>query len=140
MTLLGWHDAVPRKPMLARPAVLPTPSTPLLVCKPAVPVTSLESTLVQVFILKHFKPPRINTYEKGGGGAWSDLPAGSKACPACRTSWGTARRARSSRGRASADRPLLWLGRRVILGQTASNALPEPEPGTAGEIENENDR
>jgi Tfp pilus assembly protein PilF len=54
--------------MLARPAVLLTPSYSLLVYKQTTPVTSLESTLVQVFILKHFKPPGINTYEKGGRG------------------------------------------------------------------------
>lgn len=54
--------------MLARPVVPLTPCDPLLVCKQKAPATSLESTLVQVLILKRFKLPGINTYEKGGGG------------------------------------------------------------------------
>jgi hypothetical protein len=55
--------------MLARPAVLLTPSDPLLVCKQTPSVTYVESTLAQVLILKNFKLPRINTYEKGEGGS-----------------------------------------------------------------------
>jgi len=42
----------------------------LLFCKHAPPITNLESTLLQVFILKNLKPFEINTYKKQGEG-WS---------------------------------------------------------------------
>src|SRR5258708_11213669 len=55
--------------MPARRAVLLTTSESahppqLLSCQHIAPVTSLESTLVEVFILKSLKFFRINTYEK----------------------------------------------------------------------------
>jgi len=59
--------------MRARHAVLLTPSkssrpTQLLSCKQFAAVTYLESTLVEVLILKNFKFFRMNTYEKHWGG------------------------------------------------------------------------
>jgi hypothetical protein len=53
------------------PAVAPSlPSGPrkLLFYKFTSPITRLESTLLQVFILKNLKPFGINTFEKQGRG------------------------------------------------------------------------
>src|SRR5260370_37434877 len=52
------------------PSSLPAPSRPqeLLLYNFPIPITQLESTLPQVFILENLKPFRCNTYEKAGGG------------------------------------------------------------------------
>src|SRR5258705_13692070 len=60
-------------PTVVTPSPAPTPSLSsgprqLLLCKLASPITHLESTLLQVFILRSLKPCGINTYEKQGGG------------------------------------------------------------------------
>ena len=59
--------------MLAHQAVLLTPSKStypqeLLFYNISPPITHLESTLLEVFILKNFIPPRMNTFEKTPGG------------------------------------------------------------------------
>jgi len=69
--------------MLARYAVLPAspPSSgpkQLLFYKFSYPVTSVKSTLLQVFSLKNLKPSGINTYEKQGEGWWLWLTKCSK--------------------------------------------------------------
>src|SRR5258708_22992535 len=70
--------------MPARRAVLLTTSESahppqLLSCQHIAPVTSLESTLVEVFILKSLKFFRINTYEKHRG---EGVPPLLPTCPA----------------------------------------------------------
>jgi hypothetical protein len=64
-------EGAPRK-MSARRAVLLTPSestrpTQLLSCQRIASIISLESTLVEVFILNNLNLFRINTYEKHRG-------------------------------------------------------------------------
>ena len=53
---------------LGSPSSFPADPQQLLFYKHSSPVTNLESTLLQVFILKNLKPLGINTFEKRGGG------------------------------------------------------------------------
>ncbi len=55
---------------LGSPSSFPTDPQQLLFYKYQPPITSLESTLLQVFILENLKPFEINTYKKQGEG-WS---------------------------------------------------------------------
>src|SRR5260370_16467918 len=59
----------------------------LLFCKHAPPITNLESTLLQVFILKNLKPFEINTYKKQGEGWSLWLTKCSKKSSAANFSW-----------------------------------------------------
>src|SRR5712691_3304761 len=49
---------------LGSPCSFPTGPQQLLFYKYISPITSLESTLLQVFILKNLKPLEINTFEE----------------------------------------------------------------------------
>ena len=78
--------------MLARYAVLPAspPSSgpkQLLFYKFSYPVTSVKSTLLQVFSLKNLKPSGINTYEKQGEGWWLWLTKCSKKVSGGKVRW-----------------------------------------------------
>jgi hypothetical protein len=71
--LVAWAwRSLARPIMLARQAVLLNPLKsvhPLQLpsCNFCAPVTPLESALLQVFILKNFNSPGMNTYKKSGG-------------------------------------------------------------------------
>ena len=53
---------------LGSPSSLPANPQQLLFYKQLLPITNLESTLLEVFILRNLKSPEINTFQKTGRG------------------------------------------------------------------------